>query len=228
MWKSYFINSPWWLQRIFPKRLWHKSREEKKVYLTFDDGPIPNVTPWVLKQLERHEAKATFFCIGDNIKKHPEVFQQIIREGHVIGNHTQNHLNGWKTANKTYIQNVHDCGSSINELFLSSETSLRKENQSIKLQSSSLLFRPPYGKLKSNQAKQLISTGYKIVMWDVLSTDFDQDVSAEKCLENVLNNIQNGSIVVFHDSLKAERNLRYALPRILDYLSKNGFVLEPL
>lgn len=175
------------------------------LYLTFDDGPIPEVTPWVLEQLEKFKAKATFFCVGDNVKKHPTVFEQVKRQGHSIGNHTFNHLNGWATEIVPYFHNVRHCASLVN----------------------SVLFRPPYGKLRPKQA-QFLQRHYRIVMWDVLSGDFDAHVSPEQCFTNVINNAQNGSIVVFHDSLKAKDNLEYTLPKVLEYFSERGYNFEKL
>ena len=196
---------------MFPKRVWAFPFSEKQVYLTFDDGPIPEVTPWVLDELKKHNAKATFFCIGDNVRKHPELFSRIISEGHALGNHTFNHLNGRKTKAEDYIHNV----------LKADEMMKRSIPQSSKPEAgSALLFRPPYGKITSKQAKILRNKGYRIIMWDVLSADFDSDVSEEKCLQNVLKNINPGSIIVFHDSLKAEKNLRYALPRVLNFISE--------
>ena len=196
--KPYLVKTPKFVQRLFPKRTWVFPYNEDKVYLTFDDGPIPQVTPWVLDLLKEYDAKATFFCIGDNINKHPNVFKRLISEGHSIGNHTFHHLNGWKTKTETYLNNV-----------------LKNEE----LINSELLFRPPFGKLTSKQSKILQKKGYKIIMWDVLSADFDSQITKEKCLENVLNNIQPGSIVVFHDSLKSEEKLRYVLPKVLEFIT---------
>ena len=203
--KSYLVKTPQFVQRLFPKRVWAFPSTKKEVYLTFDDGPIPEVSPWVLDLLKEYQAKATFFCIGDNISKHPEVFNRIITEGHSFGNHTYNHLNGWKTGIDDYISNC----SKFEEILHSVQNDKLTINN---------LFRPPFGKLTSKQSKMLQGKGYKIIMWDVLSADFDQSISKEKCLENVLKNIQVGSIVVFHDSLKAEEKLRYVLPKVLEYI----------
>lgn len=203
--KSYWVKSPTVLKKIFPKRIWSLPNNTNSVYLTFDDGPISEITPWVLDTLKQSNAKATFFCIGDNIRKHPSIFDTILSEGHAIGNHTFNHLNGWKTSFSDYIINA--------EKF----ESIQK-----KLTNSRKLFRPPYGKMTSKQANYLQKKEYSIIMWDVLSADFDVNISEEKCLQNVLKNIKPGSIVVFHDSLKAEKNLKYVLPKVLDYLYKNG------
>mgnify|MGYP000047047159 CR=1 FL=1 len=207
--KLLFSKTPKFVTWLYPKRIWAFSRSENKVYLSFDDGPIPEVTPWVLDQLNAYNAKATFFCIGENIKKHPEIFQRIISEGHTFGNHTFNHLKGTETASEKYIQNV---------------DAFEKSIQNLKIQKSNL-FRPPYGKITRNQSKILQKKGYKIVMWDLLSYDWDKDISPEKCLQIVLQNIQPGSIVVFHDSVKAEKNLRYVLPKVLKNLSNQNLKL---
>jgi len=209
--KPYLVKTPEFVQRMFPRRYWAFSKKQHSVYLTFDDGPIPEVTPWVLSVLKKQQAKATFFCIGNNIDKHPEIFKSILEDGHSIGNHTYNHLNGRKTNSLNYLNNVQKA----------EETILKFEN--VKTPKYMKLFRPPYGKLTSTQAKILQKNGYKIIMWDVLSADFDQTISEEKCLQNVLNNIQAGAIVVFHDSLKAEKKLRYVLPKILNYISEKGW-----
>ena len=179
--------------------------KNKVLYLTFDDGPIPEVTPWVLEQLETYNAKATFFCVGENVKRHPQIFRQVVDAGHTVGNHTYNHLSGWATENVPYFHNVRHCARVVN----------------------SDLFRPPYGKLKPKQV-QFLQRHYKIVMWDVLSGDFDPQVSPEKCLSNVVTNAGPGSIVVFHDSLKAEANIRYTLPRTLKFFSSQGYQFERL
>ena len=198
------------IKALFPKYVWSIPNTEKKVWLTFDDGPIPEITEWVLSELEKYHAKATFFCIGDNIHKHPEVFKKIIASGHAIGNHTFNHLQGWKTQTSDYIENVEKCALEMTQ----------HEN------TNSKLFRPPYGKIKPAQAKMLRELGYKIIMWDVLSYDFDSTISAEECLENVISNTEQGSIIVFHDSLKAEKNLKYALPKAIQILKDKGFVFD--
>jgi peptidoglycan/xylan/chitin deacetylase (PgdA/CDA1 family) len=194
---------PNFLQRFFPNYLFSFSKAEKVIYLTFDDGPIPEVTPWVLEQLAAYDAKATFFMIGDNVRKYPEVYQQVLGENHAIGNHTFHHLNGWKTDNQTYFENVEKCAEMID----------------------TKLFRPPYGKLKPSQAKHLRKQ-YQIILWEILSGDFDKNISSERCLENVLNHAKNGSIIVFHDSLKAEKHLRFVLPKILEYFDNQGFRFE--
>ncbi|QAA83258.1 polysaccharide deacetylase family protein [Aequorivita sp. H23M31] len=201
---------PKFVQLLFPERIWTIPNDKDCVYLTFDDGPNPEVTPWVLEELKKHCAKATFFCIGKNVGKRPEIFQQILSEGHSVGNHTFDHLNGWKTKTSEYIENVEKAES-------------RMVNNSEFEILNSELFRPPYGRLASKQAKLLKKKGYKIIMWSIISFDYDAKLSKEKCLQNVLKNLKPGSIVVFHDSLKAEKNLRYALPKTLEFIAKKGW-----
>ena len=210
----YFIKTPNIIQRFFEKYVWSfsmDSSKQKTIYLTFDDGPTPEITEWTLNTLKQYNAKATFFCIGKNVENYPKIFQKIIEGEHAIGNHTHNHLNGWKTSNTIYIENVLKAAKAFNS------------PSTINQQLTTNLFRPPYGKIKSSQAKQLINKGYEIIMWDVLSADFDKSISKEKCLDNVLRNTQNGSIVVFHDSVKAEQHLKFVLPKVLEYFSKEGY-----
>lgn len=207
---------PRFIQRLYPERIWAFSRAKNSVYLTFDDGPIPEVTPWVLNELKKHQAKATFFCIGNNIQKHPEVLKSVISEGHTVGNHTYNHLNGWKTKTSKYIENTEKASKQI-------LNTIKQISGMDQKSFGSKLFRPPYGRITSKQAKILQKKGYKIVMWDIISFDYDASISKEKCLQNVLKNIKPGSVVVFHDSLKAEKNLRYTLPKVLRYISEKGW-----
>ena len=210
--KLSWVKTHWSIKKLFSNYVWDIPNNENKVYLTFDDGPTPEITEWTLAQLKKHNAKATFFCIGDNIRKYPEIFQKVVSEEHSIGNHTFNHLNGWKTNTQNYIENT--------RLYEIEHYKLSTKN--------SKLFRPPYGKIKPSQSKILRNLGYKIIMWDVLSEDFDNTVSPEKCLENVLKNVTSGSIIVFHDSQKAYRNLEFALPRTLEFLKEKGFVCEKI
>ncbi|WP_243739341.1 polysaccharide deacetylase family protein [Flavicella sediminum] len=186
--------------------------DQKTIYLTFDDGPIPEITEWVLNELREFNAKATFFCIGNNIEKHPDVFEAIVSAGHQVGNHTFQHVKGWKENLSVYKENV-----------LATEKLLE-----VKLGYSPKIMRPPYGKIKCSQSKYLRKLGYKIVMWDVLSADFDTNTSAKECFSNVLKNVEDGSIVVFHDSVKAAENMKYALPKVLAHFSKEGFVFKKL
>ena len=204
----YLVKSPLLLKWYYPSLTWHKSRREKAIYLTFDDGPIPDVTAFVLKTLKSFEVKATFFCIGDNVRKHPDLFEQIVAEGHQIGNHTYNHLKGWKTETGTYIENFKTCQQLM----------------------ASKLFRPPYGRIKKSQIAGIKSLfpNIEIIMWDVLSGDFDQTLSPEQCYKNVVNHTGNGSIVVFHDSLKAFDRVKYALPLAIKALKDKGFTFKTL
>jgi len=207
-----WVKAHWIIKKLFSNYVWDIPNNENKVYLTFDDGPTPEITQWTLNQLKEYNAKATFFCIGDNVRKYPEIFQKVINEGHSIGNHTFNHLNGWKTSTKDYIENTNRCD---------------EETRNSKLKTRNV-FRPPYGKIKPSQSKILRKLGYKIIMWDIISYDFDATISKEQCLENVLKNVQTGSIIVFHDSKKAFTNLEYVLPRTLEFLNENGFICEKI
>jgi len=208
--KPYFIKTPILLKLIFRNWVWSFSSKEKVLYLTFDDGPTPEITEWTLNELKKYEAKATFFCIGKNIAEHPEIFQKILEENHSVGNHTNNHLNGWKTKTSDYLQNIEE-----SEKYFEENSKSKIKNQK--------LFRPPYGRLMLSQSKKIRKKGYKIIMWDVLSADFDPKISNEKCLENVIRNIQNGSVILFHDSVKASEKLKFVLPKVLEYYSYNGF-----
>ncbi len=201
----YFVKTPKFIQNLFPNFTWKIPSNEKVIYLTFDDGPIPEVTPWVLEQLAAYNAKATFFCVGQNVERNPEIFEQVQAAGHTVGNHTYTHPDGWKTDNIPYFHNIRHCARLVD----------------------SVLFRPPYGHLKPKQV-QFLQRHYRIVMWDILSGDFDPNLSKENCLDNVMNQVENGSIVVFHDSLKAEEKLRYVLPQVLEKLSAKGYRFEAL
>jgi len=201
----YLVKTPQIIQNLFPNFTWTIPSEEKVLYLTFDDGPIPEVTPWVLQQLKDYEAHATFFCVGENVRKYPKVFQEVLRDGHAVGNHTDHHLNSWMTENVPYFHDVRRAAGEV----------------------GTVLFRPPYGRIKPKQA-QFLQRHYRIVMWDVLSGDFDFKISKEQCLANVVNNAGPGSIVVFHDSLKAWDRLEYALPRVLEHFSQQGYRFEKL
>jgi peptidoglycan-N-acetylglucosamine deacetylase len=212
--KLYWIKTNTFIKQIFSKYIWDIPNSENKIYLTFDDGPTPEITEWVLEELKKHQAKATFFCIGNNINNNKDIFLKVINEGHSIGNHTYNHLKGWITPTDDYLANIALCETEINELTFTIS----------KLHSP--LFRPPYGKIKQSQSKKLRRLGYKIIMWDVLSADFDQTITPEKCLKNVLKNVESGSIIVFHDSVKAFKNLQFTLPRTLEILKKRGFIFE--
>ncbi len=201
----YLVKTPRFIQNFFPNFTWRIPSKDKRIFLTFDDGPIPEVTPWVLEQLEQYNAKATFFCVGDNVQKYPEIFKQVLEAGHSVGNHTFNHLNGWGAENIPYFHNIRRCARMV----------------------KSSLFRPPYGRLMPKQA-QFLQRHYRIIMWDVLSGDFDPKITKEQCLNNVIRNTSKGSIIVFHDSIKAKDKLTYVLPKVLEYYSKMGYTFEAL
>ena len=200
--------------KLFSNFIWSIDTKEKTLYLTFDDGPTTEITEWVLDCLKAYNAKATFFCIGKNIKNHPSIFKHIIDDGHAIGNHTNNHIKGWGTSVNSYFKDVTIAQGTIDS---------QKLKISIKKSHNSKLFRPPYGRIKPRQAKLLLFEGYQIVMWTVLSLDWDKNVSPMQCSHNVINNSKPGSIIVFHDSKKASKNMMHALPKVLDYFSKKGY-----
>ncbi|NOZ46923.1 MAG: polysaccharide deacetylase family protein [Chlorobi bacterium] len=195
-----WIKTPKLISNVFYRLKWDFETGEKVIYLTFDDGPTTDVTDFVLTQLKFFNAKATFFCLGRNVEKYPEIYKKIIELGHKTGNHSYSHLNGWKTNFRTYISDIELAKTYIN----------------------SRLFRPPYGKMKQTQKFSLLKR-YKIIMWDILSHDYDKKTTPEKCVSNVLTHVKNGSIIVFHDSLKASKNLYYTLPVILNNLSEQGY-----
>jgi peptidoglycan/xylan/chitin deacetylase (PgdA/CDA1 family) len=202
---------PFFLPWIYPSLTWRIPTDKQELFLTFDDGPIPGPTEFVLEELKKANVKATFFCIGDNVRKYPFIFKRIINEGHVIGNHTFNHLSGWKTNTENYIHNI--------LLFEETVKSVIPE-MPIKL------FRPPYGRITFKQAKLL--KHYKIIMWDVLSVDYNKKMSAEACLKNTINAVRPGSIIVFHDSVKAEKNMTYVLPRLIDHFMNKHYSFKPI
>jgi peptidoglycan/xylan/chitin deacetylase (PgdA/CDA1 family) len=213
--------TPFIVKKLFPDYIWEISTNKKELYLTFDDGPTPDITHWVLDTLKPFHAKVTFFCIGDNVNKHPELFHQIINEGHSIGNHTHNHIKGWKTKTKLYLENVLEAEKTINEQI---------HHSSFIIHHSPLvnIFRPPYGQITPKQGKQLMALGYKIVMWDVLSFDWDKTVSNQECLDHIISKSKNGSIVVFHDSIKASNNMKFALPKVLKHFTEKGFSFKAI
>lgn len=204
----YLVKSPWILKKYFSECTWNIKTNEKILYLTFDDGPHPEATSFVLEQLKNYNAKATFFCIGKNVKEHFEIYKQIISDGHRLGNHTFNHLNGWNTRDEIYIKDFEKAAEIID----------------------SNLFRPPYGRITKFQIKvlQQQKINLKIIMWDVLSGDFDTSIQPENCYLNVINNAKPGSIIVFHDSLKALQIVKYTLPKVLEYYSEKGFKFHSL
>lgn len=190
---------------MYPSLTWQIPSEKKDIYLTFDDGPHPAITPFVLDTLSAFGAKATFFCIGKNVENNTALYQRIIDEGHAVGNHTYNHVNGWKTNDEAYFKEVIKTKEVVD----------------------SKLFRPPYGRISRFQVQQLKKL-FNIIMWDVLSGDFDRELSPELCLKNVISNTRAGSIVVFHDSEKAVEKLKYALPKTLEHLQKKGFMCRAI
>lgn len=201
----HFVRPIFILNYIYPKAIWRKENEKNNIYLTFDDGPIPEITPWILDCLKEYQVKATFFCVGENIKKHPEIFDRILAEGHAVGNHTYNHLRGWDSEDQIYFQNIEKCEKLTN----------------------SRLFRPPYGRAKKSQMK-VLAQDYKIIMWDVLTGDYDPKISPEQCYKNCVNYTRNGSIIVFHDNIKAINNVKYALPKSIEQLLRKGYRFKTL
>ena len=209
----FMIKVPKIIKLLFFNQVWDIPNSENTIYFTFDDGPTPEITERVLEILDKHHIKATFFCIGDNVRKHPEIVQKILSKQHSVGNHTYSHLKGWKTPTKTYISNSEACEIKLNSLF--------------KIRNSKL-FRPPYGKITPWQSYKLRKLGYKIIMWDVLSKDYDANISAEKCYENVIQNVFSGSIIVFHDSNKAKENVLNSLEKTIETLKSKGFKFEKI
>ena len=220
----YFVKPPWGLKKLYSSYIWSVPEKEKTLYLTFDDGPHETATPFILNELKKYNAQATFFCLGKNVFSYPAIYNRIVNEGHAVGNHTYNHLNGWKTTDKKYLQDIADASKYIDSDF----------------------FRPPYGKITNFQSKlinkkqernknkgesfvvteQVLS--FKIFMWSVLCGDFDTTISPAKCLQNILKNTKNGSIIVFHDSTKAWIRMSYALPHTLEFFSERGFQFKKL
>jgi len=216
------VKMPWLIRKFYPSLIWGQPTKEKILYLTFDDGPHPTATPFVLDELAKYNAKATFFCIGKNVVEHTAIYKRIIDEGHSVGNHTFNHLNGWKTSNEKYFENIFEAAKYID----------------------SNLFRPPYGRINKFQVSLLEgrrcekrnvkgetpndNSAFKIIMWSVLSGDFDSDLSPEKCLQHVILNSTPGSIIVFHDSTKAWDRMSFALPKVLEHFSKQGYQFHSL
>lgn len=190
---------------LFPESAWRINTKRKSVYLTFDDGPIPEVTPWVLDMLDKYNIKATFFCVGDNVRKYPGLFEEIKKRGHSFGNHTMNHLQGSQVTTRRYLRNVQEAHDLIR----------------------SNLFRPPHGLLRWSQAK-VLKDHFMIVMYDLVTRDYSKKLTGEQVFKNVKRYARKGSIIVFHDSLKAEQNLRYALPKSIEWLLDNGYSIEKI
>ncbi|HPW67239.1 MAG TPA: polysaccharide deacetylase family protein [Salinivirgaceae bacterium] len=190
---------------LFPYTVWKIPNSDRKVYITFDDGPNPETTPFILETLKKFNAKATFFCIGKNVERYPELYNRLINEGHSIGNHTYSHLKGWKTKNIEYFNDIDLAAQYID----------------------SKLFRPPYGRIKLSQIREL-RYNYSLIFWNILSQDYLETITSEKCLNNVIPHVKSGDIIVFHDSLKAFPRMSYALPKVLEFLQKNGFLCCPI
>jgi peptidoglycan/xylan/chitin deacetylase (PgdA/CDA1 family) len=204
----YFVKTPSWLKWYYASCIWQIDTSEKILYLTFDDGPHPAATLFVLEQLKQFDAKATFFCIGKNVVQHTAIFDRILSEGHAVGNHTQNHLNGWKVKDQEYLNNIKEASGWI----------------------ESSLFRPPYGRITKFQLQQLSKAPYLMdtIMWSVLSADFDTSISPKKCLSNVTLHAKQGSIIVFHDSEKAFDRMSYALPKVLEFFTQRGYRFDKI
>ncbi|GAB2835579.1 polysaccharide deacetylase family protein [Ferruginibacter profundus] len=204
----FFITTPWWLRRLFPGCIWDIKTKAKEIYISFDDGPHPVITPFVLAELKKYNAKATFFCIGDNVKKFPQVYQQVINEGHTIGNHTMHHINGWKTSDEDYLSDIAAAAEQIH----------------------STLFRPPYGRVTRSQLRKLHGNNVKIqtVMWSVLAGDWIATLDPDKCFRQVRDAVYPGCIIVFHDSEKANERMSYALPKLLEHFTAKGYVFKKI
>ena len=200
------IQMPEWVRMFYPGTFWRGEDKEKVVYLTFDDGPVKGVTEWVCEELKNRDIRTTFFCVGENVKRNPDIYRQLIKEGHKTGNHTHNHLPAWKCSGEEYFENIVKASKVID----------------------TDIFRPPHGQLYPWQVKRLKERFRRIVMWDVLSKDYDNRLSAEEVRANVMDNVRPGSVIVFHDSFKAWPRLKQALPATLDLLLKKGYVFKTL
>ncbi|OEK09223.1 polysaccharide deacetylase [Flavivirga aquatica] len=220
------IKTPKVVKRMFPNYIWDIQTTDKIIYLTFDDGPTPEITNWTLNTLKQYNAKASFFCIGNNIEKYPDIFENILKDGHNIGNHTHNHTKGWKTKTNDYIKSITKAQDIIYSQVSNSKFQIANSN--IINREPTNFFRPPHGQITPKQGKSLIKLGYKIIMWDVLSFDWDATVDKKTCLSNVIKNTTRGSIIVFHDSIKASKNMQYSLPKVLEYFSEKGYVFKSL
>ena len=204
---KYLVKTPWWLKMLYARCLWEMPADGNKVYLSFDDGPHEQATVFVLDMLKKYDAKASFFCIGKNVAANPGIYARIVEEGHTVGNHTYQHMDGWKNPNGAYFQDI------------------RKTAELV----SSPYFRPPYGKIRWSQVKWLaLEMNLRTVMWTILSGDFDAKISGDDCANNVTRNMRPGSIIVFHDSAKAFDKINYALPKVLEEIKRRGWVTEKL
>ena len=208
MLRKHLHKTPTWIQKLYPDLIWKIETTRKEIFLTFDDGPIPEITEFVLDELKKYSAKATFFCVGENLQMHADIGRKVVEAGHSLGNHTFNHFKGWRTKNAKYMENVLEC-----------------ENQLEKFQKSQLLFRPPYGRIKKSQAASL--KDYKIIMWNRLSWDFGKNLNTTSALKH-LTKSPSGSILVFHDNKKSFKNMSILLPQVLDHFKENGFEFKSL
>ncbi len=202
---SLFVKPPIWIRKISSGLIWRIPTQEQVLFLTFDDGPVPGLTEWILAELEKYDAKATFFCVGQNVGRNPESYSKIIAAGHAVGNHTNTHLNGYRTGIRKYVRDVYRAGRVID----------------------SRLLRPPYGRMRP-LVQRILLPRFRIILWDVLSMDYDQELEPRMVMFNVVSKAQPGSIIVFHDNLKAKKNLEYALPMVLDHYSRAGYKFLPL
>ena len=204
----YLVNTPWLIKKLFPVGIWDIPSASNTIYLTFDDGPHPQITPFVLEELRKYNAKATFFCIGSNVEMYRDIYDEILQQDHAVGNHTQDHLNGWNISDEDYLMNILQAKKHID----------------------SNLFRPPYGRIKRSQAAMLrkLFPEMKIIMWNVVSADFDINIDYEKCTRNILKHAKAGSVLVFHDSEKAFPRLQKTLPAVIKELSERGFAFEKI
>ncbi|MEY4898147.1 MAG: hypothetical protein RL525_1540 [Bacteroidota bacterium] len=214
----HFFTVPSTIQWLIPSCTWRKEGQGKVIYLTFDDGPNPEITAWVMDELKKHQIKATFFCVGDNLRKFPEIAKRLLTEGHQIGNHTMHHIKGWKYNNDDYLEDVENCEKEIRKIQEQFENKTAQPR----------LFRPPYGQIKPSQIKLLRERGYEIIQWSDLSCDYDKHLNYEKSLSALVKNAKPGSIVVFHDSEKAEHQLKQILPSYLEAMLAEGFTFETL
>jgi peptidoglycan/xylan/chitin deacetylase (PgdA/CDA1 family) len=202
--KMYFVERPLSALKIFFKgTVWRINRQEKAIYLTFDDGPVPEITPAVLDILDKYHVKATFFCVGENVEKHPEVYAEVLRRGHAVGNHTYNHLKGFEHRKSTYLANVKKAATVINSPF----------------------FRPPYGRIRPVQLRTLRKQ-YKVILWDLITRDYNSRLSPDYILQTIRRLTRNGSVIVFHDSVKAQKNLFATLPQAIEFWQGEGYAFK--
>ena len=221
----YFIRTPYIIKKLFSAIIWDLPNKENKVYLTFDDGPHPEITPWVLEQLKQYNAKATFFCLGQNAEKYPEIVKQIFENGHVIGNHSYSHLNGWKTKDEVYLEDVMKGNRHFDDRRnLLNSDSADYDEISRDARNDGMLFRPPYGKIKRSQLL-IVNRQSSIVNWSLMPGDFDQTISSEKCYSNLTKNLKSGDIICLHDNEKSWKHLEYCLPKFLQFCKEKNLLL---